>query len=1764
MKRKTKIMISALSVMLLMALSVTALSLSFADDSDLASQLVAEDKAVAAGMVTDDTNIDLIIANSETKEDIDHDYHIVEIGSGDKPSNLSTLVSSDGFKNYVIDGYSTKGKKFDATNGKITYDYFQAKNVTSADLPTILKADFIYLSNASGSAFGSSNDLPEDLYDLLHVYAVGSYKPLVIDSPSATSVSTDVSKSMAQLGKSVFSKGYMYYTFSWNGADADNFLGHGAGSLYLGIHANDHNNKWIACGDGSVKVARILAVSPNGTTTWTKTLLGGTASGADLTVAASSPSLTPGATLAGANLYAVKGQATPMGRYGYNTNYGEVPDYMYVEQATLADASIGAINLSDYDMIVLESDCASMSKDVYKKLSAAMYANYHIVYSSTAASSPNNYNGTVTNKTNFEELYYMVAYENGTPQYENIFVTTREDFDDVVTGTSAPAVKVVADLINKSNYRGNGGGGGGSTSNKFSVLEIQPCYPIDENVAAWNAANGKAADNTISVKLYGTSSYYNKPAQVVNGKTKEEIPANTEYYAWELSKGKIADALGLDVTQVSLTQMSTEELASSKTNVLGNYDLVYVGGNTSALKPVDSYVLFTGNSQQYIGSLKNKGGKVYLRDDEIKKLPVFEMYSHFGPLYRLKYDGYSARTETTGVVPIGKVEINGKQQETFGALNGNDITDYVYKQLKAYVEAGMPVIVSEKASVAYRAAKTSKFEQNSIDPESNMYLFLNVCDQTSGAKVLWDFDQTQVAAFDSNKGKLGQSLNGKVSLFATDEDGDNVLETSFGMKGATNPIADLYAKSNKRPKVVLTSSPALYSQHDVGTKLSGKQTWIFKVTGATKYKAELIIDDNGNSSFEDDGAVASGNDVTKLEWNPGEFFGPFYWQLRITALDDKGGATKQMCVTSGLSYIKNKESKKQDIRVLQIMPSDVGANKVEGRNDGNGNASLYFCPVCQQSIGICHYNPFAHSGTYDDFGDMYNGQYYDTADGKFQNIYFGKHEHQFGIVYYDSTKDVPGKNSKGCDDWDINLADEVSDLYNFDIDILYTREFENYAKEVRTAYDTSKWSAQKKTQTLNDANRALANDEEYRALTTDADRIEYYLKVYYKEQAALYRQLYEHMVNGTGEKTVEGVTINRTTKDAKLELDLAIDYLETKVDADSKARLERIKRMERYYDYYNFKSNVYYDNFQNSWTDDNYSQSYVDDKGVTQTVTRNYNKKKYYDFFSAYTECKDKELEYKELAKMYERYAAGENWLAKCYDSIVIGPCEEFNFHDDISIKSNDPNGYAITDLEDYVDPQGNNGNVLLFHDSLTKFSDDGSVNLTKRLKGYFGMDRYQATIDTSKASLQTKYVPYKWPDNAHRIDNISYNLTDSKYADYEKDYEKLFALDDGTGSGDTNYAMDYFTATQYTDAVAVCNDNDGMYPYYIPYKYAVIDWETNADWYKEHYLDARKQTEYGTNHASQNNKGIVTLFPFTLSDELKIGGTHPQAYALDLEDENCTVWYSMVGGDNDKYGSSFYAADPRDGMDNYFIYSYGNVNYCGAGHSKVTGWGKDNNDERRLYINIICNSVRKSVKSPVIELYDHDSETNSIVKPKETEDAQYEYKVDEDDMYPEFSFKVTKVPGISLKQIQIYYDLDYSSTNRINAYSDATFTDGFATHVLIADWDEKDIKNGSYTLGALRNISRDGNDLETYYTDPAPGETTGKQLEDTYVNSAGETITFGARALKLKPRYFSYYNNEYTYIVVAVKYLDSETNKTNTIYKRMKIILRPYLYDLT
>ncbi|MBQ9935003.1 MAG: DUF5057 domain-containing protein [Lachnospiraceae bacterium] len=1717
MKRNKKLTISALAVLLVMALTVTVVSFSLAGN-DNKGELVDEAVFVAATVDTN-TNIDNIIENSYmTGEGTDPVYKIVEIGSG-APSSLKTLVESGGFENYVINGNTTLDSITitDPTGVEsitaavmnaecITYEFYKASDVTDDNataLAAISNADFIYVSNDESSKYSQSNDLGEELYNILHTYAVGDYKPLVIDNIGSTGGSSDepggstgTTYSMSSLVNKVFDRsGKYYYTFKWDttAQTAEQFFAHQNGSAYLGINGDKKSSKWtevtlaanitdgvLAEGAETYKMAEVLVIS-NGTQTLAPAIF------ADLGASYGGSIVDMTGTALTGDIYDIKnGDAgTLFYNSAYNARYAR-PEMIRVKEILLAD--VATEDLDKYDMVIIEPDCnVDIDQAVYKKLGSAMYASVSIVYPATFSTSSGSGNGSGTSagngsvqqETNYSELFYMVATSTGQVRYENVMITNKTEFDFIALSNSSATCKVIADLINASAFRGNGGPKG--SANKFTVLEIQPCYPIDEDLAA------------------AQKDYYKIPSDVVNGKTKEELDEGTEYYAWEITKPMIAEAFNISADQINIVHMSTEQLASTKEEILGNYDLVYVGGNISALKPARHYASYG------MPSMSTNFEKLNMTVDSLKKLPIYEMYSHTGELVETNFGALGEASGTVlGNIPTGYVNINGTMQKSYGVLNGNDITTLKLTHLQEYVEAGMPIVFSNDVSVACDAVINDGYFQNSIDPDSNMFKFMKYCKDLGAVKnIKWNFDNKQLVDVDNNGGDYGDTQTGYVKVFA---------------EAQSDELQDLYAKSDKRPKITLTQTPYIYNMYDDATIIKNKKlTFQYKVTGSTNYTVDLYVDDDGNSTFET--KVASG-DKEKLEFTAGDsFFGPVYWKLVVT---DKSG---QEASTTGISYIANSSTSKQKVRILQIMPGEftkAGVRNATAGETAQGKNSLYFCTICQQAYERLEYNPSAESGDRLDYTALYDGRMVDheggySYQGAANKKYLGLHEHEFGIVKYESSRTAG--QYVGADNWDLNLADEVRDKYDFDIEIMMRSEFVDLSNAIAAANDVENLTEEEKTALTDGYEKSMADAlKEYTALNslikyTDADMEKAFVDYQYLDELKL-----EMGTLSADDKTASGLTMSAI--DAEIDLRTALMHMRDELGAGTfqGQEIHRLLTTRHYWDYYSTQNGKY------CWPEDNY----------TTAQGENIN-----TLYQTYIKLSDQKILADQDYKLYSRYLSGTEWMFDSFDMVVIGASEDFANDDFVETGSTQPAVNALADLEYYL---SEGGSILMFHDTVTRFEDAGSVYLTKLVRKYSGMDRFNMEIDATKTdNLAASYlVPYTStdPDKYFMTDLSVAGSTSTganKYKNWLSETTAIFKENYGWYTPKTLYVTD----EAYTDSTWITSST-GAHDGQMPYKYSEIGWAIAAIWARDDqtYIKGKTSGDYGADKASRTNEGVVTLYPFTLADQLNVSFTHAQAYALDLENEDITVWYSMGGGTGNKKGSSVYAASPNDGMDSYFIYTYENFNYCGAGHCNVTGVWKDNNDERRLYINIICNSVKKSIAQPDILVYDYNTTDNKVIKKN---GDIYVTKVDTAEEYPEFSFLARLDEDAQIERVRIYYDLDYLTTN-LDAYKEDEY------HKLIADWTREQVIEGM-----LKNVFRYDSTLKVLFDE------NGKAIEETYVDEKGDSYAVYASMLKLQPSYFDPYNGQYTYIVIEVT--DTEGN---VAYKRIKIQLKDKLFNLT
>jgi hypothetical protein len=1432
------------------------------------------------------------------------------------------------------------------------------------------------------------------------------------------------------------------------------------------------------------------------------------------------------------------------------------------------------------------------------------------------------------------------------------------------------------------------------------------------------------------------------PGSVLTNTSVDEVPDNEEYYAFELTTAKIVAATGLKYNQIQVDQMSTDEFITDKDVVLDTYDLVYIGGNVSALTPAVY-------GQEYAGNYSpNSQMNLFLQDMYVTR---YGMYTHTGNAVYL--DTYPSNS--TGIGDKNAYgRINGQNTSTL--LNGNDITEIKLTELKNYIDAGMPILFSEDVSEAfekvYGKTRMEQITSHDIDPDSNMFKLLTYAYENKSVSsskgtivphVLWDMDITSDNTKDSRHENKDDRYGSKMrkgvkyaTLFSKDTDTDikNVIEAS-----------------ETRPTLQITSSPKEYTKDDETTynsKTDGKMTISANVIAAvdkdTEYTLSLYVDKDGDGTFDEDEKIdqknssgevqdvvvkvtkASGkSDVVTLsyEFEQDDFFGLVSWKVvaavkesgnRATTTDsitdatgttdttgDGGDETDDDAVVAakstpcdvktGFAYYKREEEvEKKEVRILQIMPvkstDEVGYDlgSVGESSKRKDSHTLYMCTECQMMKYKAKYNPTIS-------GNIYyhtTGTYREDQSG----LYMGLHEHKFGIVQYDLNGEVLSDfdtAGQGSEDWNSNLADDLADDYDFDLDILMIDELDEYAKII-SANTNSEGTATKMSENDGvkrydiDGNEIKPTDEQ-----ADWTWIEYY-----QAQSDIYYDKWQEAQTKLDRSSAVS-NLNKFLVELKDKVgESGVKGNVGTVDAD---QVQKWIDHEAYYNLFLFLT----------WYDNSTSSVLTSDEFA-----------KYKSYYSQWVTLHDDVVKYHEAYNKYSCLSCtSSEWLGKNYSMVVLGFAEDFG--------GSDLTSSECTMIRNYV---SDGGDLLLTHDSTTRYENAGSVTLTTELRDVFGLDRFHATMDTSKSKNVTvndrilkdvyfhdprgnyyygpvyvtnKDVTLKLVQADYTDDNDPY-LTDrftsgsktySIYKVYKCEYGNTVTSgnnckitvelydseadadagrlsQDAWGTGftggpqyyygktyfeltcasktefgyvgnfrfegsttDCRYVLDssyysignktvstfkmpyytfsdskYFITQKYIlgsqsdeagDRIAwqyavekgtsVGNDKNfcvlslvgttdatGIYETgsssTSPYKYAEYNLQDQISWSMGNTTG--NDDVGGTNKATQVNKGIVTTYPFQVAENLTISATHPQTYAADLEDSNMVVWYTLAGTNlgstlnTRKSRSSLLAASPHDGMDNYFLYSYrygsGVVHYCGAGHASVTGPGKNNNDERMLYMNIVVDSVRNQGSKPKITVYEPDDEKG--VNGKRTEltkddNGIYVYKTDNRSDVPEFDF-TTKFNSLStLTDVYVFYDLNYDGAN--GDYSNKYTND--SNHVLIHHYvgpidsnykgdsvDNKVKVEKSKMLAMMR-------EKKFIYTPTEAEKDGGCTAQDLLsLNSLGVGKNSSGNPVPISRDYFTNYGN-YTYIVIYA--IDSNGK---TAYARIKISLTQTLFDLT
>lgn len=1717
--------------------------------ADNEADLATPSDAIVADASSDPilTSIDHIIQNSNTGDD--KKYHVLEIDSGN-PSSFGAVCANGGsgvLEKLVLNGYKNVAESF--ATGNIDFNSVSAFDTAGnpVDLSAdIAKADLIYVSIDPDNPFTKTHDLHEETKIALETYAVQKFKPLFIDSFTKTSIikkqTTTLMKDLAY--REFANSGTSYSTYAWDKSlNAEQFMYSDPNSYFMALSGNKKYTNWTlttvtndsdATQKTNQRIAKTLVLNDGSDKTLTNKFLTN-----DTGSALATYSIPAGWSCAdidtSAHEYYTLDQTSMILKRGYR-NRQDKPTLMAVDYMTLGTSSgsnvaLNSVDFSSYDFVIIEgaTSNADLGGGAYDSLINAMKGNTCIIYDSSLVAG-----STITpdndTSVNFAGLFDKVAYPTGEPRKENILVTTQNGMTIYGGAKNYKSVKDMADAINGGAFRSfKGNNSGDASTSIYTALEVEPCYPIDTALAVkldaiktekitGNANNLSFQKSTgrgdgKGIEPFTTGSYYYLRTAGVLEKTSDEISydgtralssydsdytglqvtgladnsAVVDYYAWHLSKAKVAHALGKTIDQVQVIHMSSVEFNTSKDTLLDKYDMIYLGGDNSAIK----------NSIDW----KADHGHVYFKDGD---------------------------TYTIGQSDVDKT------------LIGNDINDTRLKDLKDYA-AKLPVVVEKSLVDAYGNGE--------VESATNMAALLG--DLQKSSNCVWNFDNTDTIKIPNNDQEYGTTYGGYVTVFDGNEVADyKDLDTSDPTNGyhyyapgtviTSGSVINEYSlskmiQSNQRPKLNITYAPAIYNEASNNEITAADFKFTYSLVGATSATVKIMADDDSNGTFETDitGSI-TGNTVTaKSDALSASFSGPIYWKI-IATVDGKSSSME------GLSKVTGKT--KKVVNLLQIMPN------ISPSDRDNSKATLYLCTECQnaranlKTNGICtptntKYNHMAIEGLADGRAESHripseyvtgtsgfnnkqaaagyyvpqvtikaqqnlsswpyyipavtSGGYnvdarYEVTDSALINqiaswnsanssrthiTYIkptsnGTHRHKFGIVkYYNELAEIDQPSVIGRDDWNTNWFRDVQNDYDVETTILSLDEYRDLCTKVDSLYTgkttTAEVDAVSKTyKDVSDeygryyrAMRSLINgtytkttDDPY-ADATDKSEFEKFMKNNFGWTA----NDFSSAVGASGYGTGYGSVVNNCDKYILdningLKNDPKVTSKNPSSVAEAEFRAEADKTV-------NGDERCYYD-FFSMFSDQN--QKYT------------------FEFAPYYAKWRDAcalEMYFREVWLTNLEYSSvynegsniGKFNLKNVFNCIAVGAADNFN--------NEDMDANAAKTLKNYVDSKGS---VIMFHDTLTSAgigaAGAGTPNMTSILGESFG-------------AMKTEWTQR----------SASYNEFDMRWDNGSKPLYK------------------YATFDKYTE----------LNQQTLHGSHKVADIMASAD-----YCGT-------TDKATQSNDGIITMYPFQIGSRLQISPTTPQTYAANVNDsDKMTVYYCLSGGSTGSY-SSLLAADPNDGYNNYFIYQYGNVYYAGAGHSLITGLQRNNNDERRLYINIILNSARDTVGGPDVFMFDASSTQdvstpannkfkNGTIKDPFSENIEYakygskgggakkdaagnyDYtlQVSDTSVIPEFSFYTT-TSNTKIKSVEIWYDKDHPADATLPAY----------------DASQGDVKVYSSTA--------DHKDLLKYVKDDV--SIPGMQLTGSKTSS-GSTVY--NTSIKLKDTYFT---GNYAYICVQV-----------------------------
>ena len=354
------------------------------------------------------------------------------------------------------------------------------------------------------------------------------------------------------------------------------------------------------------------------------------------------------------------------------------------------------------------------------------------------------------------------------------------------------------------------------------------------------------------------------------------------------------------------------------------------------------------------------------------------------------------------------------------------------------------------------------------------------------------------------------------------------------------------------------------------------------------------------------------------------------------------------------------------------------------------------------------------------------------------------------------------------------------------------------------------------------------------------------------------------------------------------------------------------------------------------------------------------------------------------------------------YDMLILGFGDNYQFGSkDQSLKN-----MAVSEaIRDYIE---DGKSVLFTHDSSSYInSTAGSgkswywgYEFNKTMRAAVGLDRYGALREYYDDQRNNSSLS----DAQRKRYDAYYNILDTQY-NYDTAWKPGTDRSSDQTVGNIEGTTKYTTVRYVQNRInAILRKGTSYTSFCFPIRnslfYQGMDKTTNSQGQITVLGDYK---EFGDGAGpdmivSQVNQGQITNYPYQITTEeqqtLTVAATHYQWLQPNMEldkdgdgKNDIVVWYCLSGlSDNAKTrksqtewnngwgndnGVNLYNVSPKDVVNNYYIYSMGNVTYSGAGHTEPTGMA-----EKKLFVNTMVAAYNAGTKAPSVFFRDDNGNT--------------------------------------------------------------------------------------------------------------------------------------------------------------------------------------------